>query len=252
MGLIVPAVISGLGWNDWAGGLVYAGVLRIFIVQQSTFCVNSLAHHLGDQPFDYRNTSRDNFIVALITLGEGYHNFHHQFPSDYRNTIDWLKFDPTKWSIIIWNMFGLASHLKTFSQNEIQMSRMQQLQKKLNRLCSTVDWGIPLYELPVLKWKDYVAQTKNGKALVVIAGVIHDVAHFMKDHPGEQALLSRYIGKDATAAFNGGIYDHSSAVHNVLAMMRVGVIDGGGEVEGSLKNEDIRAGQYVTRVIQDL
>lgn len=51
--------------------LVYAGILRIFFVQQATFCVNSLAHWLGDQPFDDRNSPRDHVITALVTLGEG-------------------------------------------------------------------------------------------------------------------------------------------------------------------------------------
>lgn len=51
------------------------------------FCVNSLAHWLGEQPFDDRRTPRDHFITALVTLGEGYHNFHHEFPSDYRKVL---------------------------------------------------------------------------------------------------------------------------------------------------------------------
>lgn len=46
-----------------------------FFVQQATFCVNSLAHWLGDQPFDDRNSPRDHVITALVTLGEGYHKY---------------------------------------------------------------------------------------------------------------------------------------------------------------------------------
>lgn len=96
MGLIFPTLVAGLGWGDWIGGFVYAGILRVFFVQQATFCVNSLAHWLGDQPFDDRNSPRDHVITALVTLGEGYHNFHHEFPSDYRNAIEWhqCKFYP--------------------------------------------------------------------------------------------------------------------------------------------------------------
>jgi stearoyl-CoA desaturase (delta-9 desaturase) len=84
-------VVAGLGWGDWWGGLVYAGIMRACFVQQATFCVNSLAHWLGEQPFDDRRTPRDHFITALVTLGEGYHNFHHEFPSDYR-TLAYLFF----------------------------------------------------------------------------------------------------------------------------------------------------------------
>jgi stearoyl-CoA desaturase (delta-9 desaturase) len=83
-GIIVPATVAEFFWNDWMGGVVYAGILRFFFVQQATFCINSLAHYLGEQPFDDRNSPRDNVFTALVTLGEGYHNFHHEFPSDYR------------------------------------------------------------------------------------------------------------------------------------------------------------------------
>jgi stearoyl-CoA desaturase (Delta-9 desaturase) len=74
MSLIVPTLVCGFGWGDWLGGFIYGGILRIFFVQQATFCVNSLAHWLGDQPFDDRNSPRDHVLTALVTLGEGYHN----------------------------------------------------------------------------------------------------------------------------------------------------------------------------------
>jgi stearoyl-CoA desaturase (delta-9 desaturase) len=81
---LFPALVAGLGWGDWWGGLIYAGIVRACFVQQATFCVNSLAHWIGEQPFDDRRTPRDHVLTALVTMGEGYHNFHHEFPSDYR------------------------------------------------------------------------------------------------------------------------------------------------------------------------
>jgi len=207
MGLVFPTLICGLGWGDWWGGYVYAGILRIFVVQQATFCVNSLAHWLGDQPFDDRNSPRDHVITALVTLGEGYHNFHHEFPSDYRNAIEWHQYDPTKWLIWFCKQLGLAYDLKQFRQNEIEKGRLQQQQKKLDRLRSTLDWGVPLDQLPVLEWEDYQEQAKNGKGLIAVAGVVHDVSNFIKDHPGGKAMISSGIGKDATAMFNGGVYN---------------------------------------------
>jgi stearoyl-CoA desaturase (delta-9 desaturase) len=249
------------------GGYIYAGILRIFFVQQATFCVNSLAHWLGDQPFDDRNSPRDHIITALVTLGEGYHNFHHEFPSDYRNAIEWWQYDPTKWAICLWKKLGLAYDLKEFRANEIEKGRVQQMQKKLDQKRSRLDWGTPLEQLPVVAWDDFVDQAKNGgKALTVIAGVIHDVGDFIKDHPGGKALISSAIGKDATAIFNGGVYDHSNAAHNLLSTMRVGVLRGGCEVEiwkrAQAENKDAtyvkdstgqriyRAGNQVTKVVQ--
>jgi stearoyl-CoA desaturase (delta-9 desaturase) len=265
MGLVVPALVAYLGWGDFWGGLVYAGILRIFFVQQATFCVNSLAHWLGDQPFDDRNSPRDHVITALVTLGEGYHNFHHEFPSDYRNAIEWWQYDPTKWFIWTMKKLGLAYNLKQFRSNEIEKGHVQQLQKKLDQKRSRLDWGVPLEQLPVMEWDDYVDQAKNGRALISVAGVVHDISGFIEDHPGGRAMINSGIGKDATAMFNGGVYNHSNAAHNLLSTMRVGVIRGGMEVEiwkraaqpegkdaQYLKDENgnriVRAGNQVTKV----
>ncbi|KAF7561714.1 hypothetical protein G7046_g2417 [Stylonectria norvegica] len=266
MGLVFPTLVAGFGWGDWIGGFVYAGILRICFVQQATFCVNSLAHWLGDQPFDDRNSPRDHVITAFVTLGEGYHNFHHEFPSDYRNAIEWYQYDPTKWSIWIWKQLGLAYDLKEFRANEIEKGRVQQLQKKLDQKRATLDWGVPLEQLPIIHWDDFIADSKKeGKALVAIAGVIHDVSSFIADHPGGKALINSSIGKDATAIFNGGVYNHSNAAHNLLSTMRVGVLRGGCEVEvwkrAQFENKDVtymndsagqrivRSGSQVTKVV---
>lgn len=231
MGLIFPTLVCGIGWGDWAGGFIYAGILRASFVQQATFCVNSLAHWIGEQPFDDRNSPRDHVITALVTLGEGYHNFHHEFPSDYRNAIQWWQYDPTKWSIWMWKQLGLAYDLKQFRQNEIEKGRLQQEQKKLDIRRSKLDWGTPISQLPAMTWDEFQTESASGRALVAIAGVVYDVAEFIQEHPGGKAFISSAIGKDATATFNGGVYQHSNAAHNLLSTMRVGVIYGGGEVE---------------------
>ena len=83
--------------------------------------------------------------------------------------------------------------------------RVQQIQKKLDQKRATLNWGVPLDSLPVLEWDDYQDQAKNGRGLIAIAGVVHDVSEFIKDHPGGKAMISSGIGKDATAMFNGGV-----------------------------------------------
>jgi len=236
MGLVFPSIVAGLFWGDWLGGFIYAGILRIFFVQQATFCVNSLAHWLGDQPFDDRNSPRDHVITAFVTLGEGYHNFHHEFPSDYRNAIQWHQYDPTKWFIWVMKQIGMAYDLKTFRHNEIEKGRLQQKQKKIDQAASQLSWGAPLESLPVMSFEEYQEQAKNGKALIAVAGVVHDVTDFITSHPGGKAIIKSGIGKDATAMFNGGVYYHSNAAHNLLTNFRVAVIRGGCEVEIWKKN----------------
>merc|ERR1711981_1237546 len=54
----------------------------------------------------------------------------------------------------------------------------------------TLDWGIPLEQLPIIDWDSYQTEAKNGRALVAVAGVVHDVTDFIKDHPGGKALIT--------------------------------------------------------------
>jgi len=122
----LPIVLSGLGltfavgflYNGWMGGLgcfLLAGVGRTFAVLNSTFCINSICHLWGSQPHGQADSSRDSWLVSLVTFGEGYHNYHHTYQSDYRNGPRWYNFDPSKWLIfMLWKM-DLASSIRILS-----------------------------------------------------------------------------------------------------------------------------------------
>ncbi|KAH9852508.1 delta 9-fatty acid desaturase protein [Lenzites betulinus] len=225
-GFILPTLVCYFAWNDMLGGFVFAGAARLCFVHHSTFCVNSLAHLLGEAPFDDKHTARDHMITAFCTIGEGYHNFHHQFPMDYRNAIKWYQYDPTKWFIWVCAKLGLASHLKTFPDNEVAKGQLTMQLKRLREKQEGLNWAPDSNDLPVIDWKSYQEQSLK-RPLVVIAGFIHDVSTFMDEHPGGRHLIAKMIGKDATTAFFGGVYDHSNAAHNLLSMQRVGVLHGG-------------------------
>ncbi len=116
-GLVFPFLVGFL-YNGWVGGLgcfLLAGVGRTFFVLNSTFCINSVCHLWGDQPHGTSDSSRDSWWVSLITFGEGYHNYHHMYQSDYRNGPKWYNFDPSKWLIYGLSRIGLASSLRRFS-----------------------------------------------------------------------------------------------------------------------------------------
>ncbi|KAJ4482309.1 delta 9-fatty acid desaturase [Lentinula aciculospora] len=226
MGFILPSLVAYLGWGDAKGGFIYAGVLRLVFVHHSTFCVNSLAHWLGETPFDDKHTPRDHMITAFVTIGEGYHNFHHQFPMDYRNAIKWYQYDPTKWCIWVLSKLGLASHLKVFPDNEVRKGQLTMELKKLRRTQDKLSWPSDSNDLPVISWESFTSQAEK-RPLMLISGFIHDVSNFIEEHPGGEHFIRNYIGKDATTAFFGGVYDHSNAAHNLLAMKRVGVLHGG-------------------------
>lgn len=115
-----------LGWafGDILGTFLLAGVLRLVISHHLTFCINSLAHIIGTRPYDSENTARDNGVVALLTFGEGYHNFHHMFAHDYRNGVRWWQWDPSKWLINALQWVGLAKNLKRVPWFKIQRAML--------------------------------------------------------------------------------------------------------------------------------
>ena len=116
-GLVLPFVV-GVLYGGWTGGLgcfLLAGLGRTFFVLNSTFCINSICHLWGTQPHGSSDSSHDSWWVSLITFGEGYHNYHHMYQSDYRNGPKWYNFDPSKWLIYGLSRVGLASSLRRFS-----------------------------------------------------------------------------------------------------------------------------------------
>ena len=124
MGFLFPMAIASL-WGEPLAGFVIAGALRIAVAHHSTFCINSLCHIIGKQPYSDRTSARDNWISALATFGEGYHNYHHQFPLDYRNGVRLHQFDPGKWIIYTLNKLGLAKNLRRIPQYRTIQSRME-------------------------------------------------------------------------------------------------------------------------------
>jgi len=123
----VPALVAS-AWGDPLGGFLWAGCVRLVVQYHSTFAINSIAHRFGRRPYSMTTSARDNVFVALVTLGEGYHNFHHRFPSDYRNGVRWFDFDPTKWLVRALAAVGAASELRRASPQAIARARRTPLQ----------------------------------------------------------------------------------------------------------------------------
>lgn len=130
VGLVLPAVIASL-WGDPWGGLLIAGLARIVVNQHLTFAINSVCHTVGQQPYSDRHSARDSWVTALFTYGEGYHNFHHEFASDYRNGLKPYHWDPTKWLIhLLWRV-RLASDVRTADPEAIAYRKIQMQEKRL-------------------------------------------------------------------------------------------------------------------------
>jgi len=119
------------GWSSALGAFLVAGVARIVILQHCTFCINSLCHYLGDRPYSSKCSARDSWLMAIVTLGEGYHNYHHEFQYDYRNGVKPWQFDPSKWLIWTLSKLGLAQKLRRVPDEKIILAELAEARRRL-------------------------------------------------------------------------------------------------------------------------
>jgi len=225
VGLLLPMFIAGYFWGDWRGGFFYAAVAKSVFLQHCTFFINSLAHTWGDATYSDQKTPRDSYLVSIFTFGEGYHNFHHEFPYDYRNGLRWFHYDPGKWIIRTLNFFGLTWNLKRFPSDLFNKGKITMMQKELDKLKSQWNWGKPVDKLPSMTMQQYKSRVAEGSCLILIEGAVHDVANFLEKHPGGKSILEKFLGLDATNAFNGKVYNHSLAARNLIATFRIAKLD---------------------------
>jgi stearoyl-CoA desaturase (delta-9 desaturase) len=113
---LVPTVIYAVaiyligGWDAFVWGYLVATVA----LYHGTFLINSLAHIWGTRRFPTPDESRNNFWLALVTMGEGWHNNHHHFMSSVRQGIRWWEIDLTYYVLIVLSWLGIARELRPF------------------------------------------------------------------------------------------------------------------------------------------
>jgi stearoyl-CoA desaturase (delta-9 desaturase) len=111
LGLLLPAVALGLWAHNWHGfvsGLIWGGLVRVFLMQHVTWSINSACHVWGNRPFRSGDHSTNNFPIAIVSLGEGWHNNHHAFPTSARHGLRWWQFDASWVVIRTMKLLGLA------------------------------------------------------------------------------------------------------------------------------------------------
>ncbi|UYV83529.1 SCD, partial [Cordylochernes scorpioides] len=111
---IIPTLIGvyGLGESVYVSFCTLA-MGRYMVVLHGTWTVNSLAHYVGYQPFDTTQKARENLFVSFITMGEGWHNYHHVFPWDYSTSELGYYYNYTKVFIDLMAKIGQAYDLRT-------------------------------------------------------------------------------------------------------------------------------------------
>lgn len=119
----IPALLGGLMTLTWMGaflGFLWGGLVRICFVHHVTWSINSVCHIWGTQPFSTNDHSRNNLIMGVVALGEGWHNNHHAFQSSARHGLRWWQLDVSY--IIIWFMskVGLVYDVRVPTKERIE------------------------------------------------------------------------------------------------------------------------------------
>lgn len=115
LSLAIPTVLGGLITMSWSGavlGFLWGGAIRIAFVHHITWSVNSVCHIWGSAPFRSHDESRNNPIIGLLALGEGWHNNHHAFPTSARHGLRWWQFDPSYLMIRVLEKLGLVRRVR--------------------------------------------------------------------------------------------------------------------------------------------
>ncbi|KIY73482.1 hypothetical protein CYLTODRAFT_448812 [Cylindrobasidium torrendii FP15055 ss-10] len=227
-GFALP-VLLGHFWNDRRGAFVWAGLVSRLFIWHSTFLVNSLAHWDGLQPYSDEDTSRGNLILALLTGGEGSHNFHHTFPHDFRSGPSRFAWDPSKWIILALNRLGLVHSLRRARQVDMDNSIKYMDTKSVH---GHVQEPVPQWqgaEWTIQDIREELSMSPS-RCFVVLGDWVVDATSYLKEHPGGASLIRKYSIKinepertkeDATWAFEGGLNNHSRAARWRLEELRV-------------------------------
>lgn len=190
MVFIFPGLIAML-WGDFWGGVLIAGLVRSVIVHHGTFAINSVCHSIGKRPYSLEESARDSWISALLTYGEGYHNFHHKFPGDYRNAILPWQYDPSKWFIWLLSKLGIAWDLHRTPEERILQAKIEVLEQKvLSNQISIRDKSFIYAKEKFQNALDKISEIRDqynktkSISLEILANAKKDLFHAYKEYAG--------------------------------------------------------------------
>lgn len=130
---LMPMFVPWYFWGESLHvGYFLPGLLRYALVLNATWLVNSAAHMWGNRPYDHTINPRENPLVALSAIGEGFHNYHHTFPFDYATSEFGCKLNLTTAFIDLMCFLGLATDCKRVSK-EMIIARKQRTGDSSNK-----------------------------------------------------------------------------------------------------------------------
>jgi stearoyl-CoA desaturase (delta-9 desaturase) len=127
LGLAIPAAAgylhSGFEWTAAATAVLWGGLVRVFLQHHATWSVNSICHMYGERPFETGDQSRNNWAVAVVALGEGWHHNHHAFPTSARHGLRGYQLDPSYGLILLLRRLGLAWNVRSPKPADLERKR---------------------------------------------------------------------------------------------------------------------------------
>ena len=118
LSLVIPFALGG--WT----GLLWGGLVRIFFVHHVTWSVNSVCHTFGTRAFATADRSRNQWLVGLLGMGEGWHNNHHAFPRSAVHGLDLWQVDVSAWVIVLLERLGLAVEVQRIAPEVMARKRI--------------------------------------------------------------------------------------------------------------------------------
>jgi len=122
LGLLLPGVLALLITQEWHAfwtGILWGGLVRLFLVHHSTWSINSICHLFGASPYETDDQSRNNAVCALLTFGEGWHNNHHAFPTSARHGLKWWQVDFVYYIIRVLSFLRLAWDIRLPTDSQL-------------------------------------------------------------------------------------------------------------------------------------
>ena len=103
--------------------------ISTIMLYHATFLVNSVAHQWGKKRYETKDTSRNNFLIAILTFGEGWHNNHHHYPGSARQGFYWWEIDLTYYVLKCLAMMGIIWDVRTVSENIRESKKIEHLHR---------------------------------------------------------------------------------------------------------------------------
>jgi stearoyl-CoA desaturase (delta-9 desaturase) len=124
---VIPGVLLAVGCTAVMGwqGLVWGFFISTVLLYHGTFVINSLCHMIGTVRYETGDESRNSLLLALITLGEGWHNNHHHYQSSTRQGFFWWEIDISYYALGALSRLGLVWDLRTPPQTVVNATLLQ-------------------------------------------------------------------------------------------------------------------------------